>query len=506
MIRSSRLLGLLVAALLIAPAAAPAGQSADRKALDGICRDTLSRWKAPGVAVIVVRDDEVVYLHGHGVREMGKKKPVTPDTVFSLGSLTKAFAVASLALLVDDGKAGWDDLVRKYLPAFRLSESLADREVRLRDLLCHRTGLARHELLWYGAPWSLEETVKRMAFLEPASSFRSRYEYNNLGYIVAGQAIGKAAGMSWEEFVRKRLLGPLGMKNAVFTRSAALALADHAMPHRLDSEGKTQALAWYADDKQVRASGSLKASARDLAGWLRLNLNEGMVDGKRIISAEALAEMHTPQVVVPIADQGLAKLAGTTQQSYGLGWRILDYRGQRLLAHNGANDGLRARIALVPKKKLGLVVLANLEETGLVEALVNLLLDQLLGLEKKDWHGFFLQKRAGTLRERALKTKKLLATRRKGTKPSRELSAYAGTYRDRAYGEARVLVVGKRLVLAWSSYRVALEHFHFDTFLGLLEKDATSSRFRDELVRFELDGDGNVKTMRLLGRTFRRGK
>jgi CubicO group peptidase (beta-lactamase class C family) len=505
MIRPSRLPVLLVLALLAGPAPASAAGPVNSRALDALCRDTLSRWKAPGLAVVVVRGDEVVYLQGHGVRELGKKAPVTPDTVFPLASLTKAFTAATLALLVDDGKAGWDDRVRKHLPAFRLADPLADREVRLRDLLCHRTGLARHDLLWYRAPWSLEETVRRLAFVEPASSFRSRYEYNNLAYIVAGQAIGKAAGMSWEEFTRKRLLVPLGMKSAVFTRAQVLAGADHAMPHRLDSEGNTQSISWYADDKQVRASGSLKASARDLAGWLRLNLNEGLLGGKQILSAVSLAELHTPQVVVN-GDPALAKLAETTQQSYGLGFRILDYRGRRLLEHGGANDGFRAHLALVPKEKLGLVVLGNLEETGMVHALGNLLLDELLGLEPRDWHGFFLKQRQKTLETRAVKKKTLLASRKKGTKLSRELPAYAGTYRDRAYGEARVVVVGKRLVLLWSSFRVGLEHFHFDTFVGKLEKDVTVSQFEDVLVRFELNGDGDIQAMHTLGRRFQRDR
>lgn len=498
-----RLLALLAVALLAIAVPARAAGRVDPKAIDILCRDTLSRWKAPGLAVLVVHRDEVVYLRGHGVRELGKKAPVTPDTVFPLASLTKAFAAATLALLVDDGKAGWDDPVRKHLPAFRLFDPLADREVRLRDLLCHRIGLARHDLLWYRAGWPLEETVKRLAYLEPASSFRSRYEYNNLGYIAAGQAIARAAGTSWEQLLRKRLLDPLGMKNAVLTRSAALALADHAMPHRLGSAGNPQGIAWYDDDRQVRASGSLKASARDLAGWLRLHLNGGTLAGKRLVSATTLAEMHTPQVVAPI-DAELAKMSGTTQQSYGLGWRILDYRGRGVLEHGGANDGFRAYITLVPREKLGLVVLANLEETGMVHGLAYRLLDHLLRLEEKDWHTFFLDKRARTLQARAERKKALLATRKKGTKPSRALASYAGRYHDAAYGDAVVTLQEGRLVLVLGGHRAGLEHFHFDTFVVKLEKGPTSTRLEDELVRFELNGDGEVQTVHFVGRTFRR--
>src|SRR5262245_35278297 len=164
------------------------------KAIDALIQETLKKWSVPGLAAVVVRDDAVIYLRGHGVRELGKDGPVTPDTVFALASLTKAFTATLLGVLVDEGKADWDDRVNKHLPAFRLADPLADRDVTLRDLLCHRTGLARHDLLWQRATWSLEETVKRMAYLEPAHPFRARYEYCNLTYVAAGQALGKASG------------------------------------------------------------------------------------------------------------------------------------------------------------------------------------------------------------------------------------------------------------------------------------------------------------------------
>jgi CubicO group peptidase (beta-lactamase class C family) len=448
-------------------------------------------------SVAVVRGDGVVHARGFGLREMGKKDPVTPDTIFSIGSLTKAFTATTLAILVDERKADWDDRVCKHLPTFRLFDPQADREVRLRDLLCHRTGLARHDLLWYRANWSVEESVRRMAFLEPATSFRSKYEYNNLAYLVAGQAIARAAGTPWHTFVRDRLIEPMGMKHAVFTASAARALPDHATPHRRDASGKLHAIEWYPDDEQIRASGSIKTSAADLARWLRLHLGGGVIEGKRIVSAEALEETCTPQVVVPI-DRALAQLTHTTQRSYGLGWQISDYRGRRLLEHGGATDGFRARILLLPKERLGLVLLTNAEETECLNATGNILLDHLLGLEARDWHGFF-GKRAAAARERKPRQVK----RRSATKPSLEPSGYAGTYRDRAYGDAAIRVEGKNLRLAWSSFQVPLEHYHYDTFIVRAGKEAARP-LEGELVLFTLDGAGRVETLGMLGRTFRR--
>jgi CubicO group peptidase (beta-lactamase class C family) len=462
--------------------------------LASLVQEALKRWPAPGLAVAVVRDG-AVSVGGFGVREVGKKDPVTPDTVFSIGSLTKAFTATALALLVDERKADWDDRVRRHLPAFRLFDPLADREVRLRDLLCHRASLARHDLLWYRASWPVEESVRRLAFLEPASSFRSRYEYNNLAYLVAGQAIARAAGTPWQTFVQKRLFAPLGMKHAAFTASAAQALPDHATPHRRDPSGKLHPIAWYPDDEQIRASGSIKTCVVDLARWVRFQLDGGTLDGKRIVSAEALEETHTPQVVVPL-DRALAALTETTQRSYGLGWHISDYRGRRLLEHGGATDGFRARILLLPREKIGLVLLTNAEEAGLLNATGNVLLDHLLGLAAKDWHGFFSKQAASERKPARVK-------RRAGTRPSLELAGYAGRYWDSAYGEARVQVEGAGLLLAWSNFRVPLEHFHYDTFVVPAGKEE-ARRLEGELVQFALDGAGRVVTLRMLGRTFRR--
>src|SRR5262249_34369969 len=189
----------------------------------------------------------------------------------------------AIALLVDEGKVKWDDPVRKHVPFFRLADPLADRDVTLRDLLCHRTGLAAHDALWRHAPWSLEESVRRMAHLKPAHSFRARYQYNNLAYITLGFAVSKASGMPWNDFVRRRLFGPLGMKGAVFTRSEVLK-GDHASAHHLSGAGKVEVIPLYDDDEQKRASGSVKAGVRDLSRWVRFQLAAGAWDGKPLVS------------------------------------------------------------------------------------------------------------------------------------------------------------------------------------------------------------------------------
>lgn len=467
------------------------------KAIDALIQETMKRWAVPGLAAVIVRDDAVYYLAGHGVREMGKQGAVTGDTVFPLASLTKAFTATLLGVLVDEGKARWDDRVNEHLPAFRLADPLADRDVTLRDLLCHRTGLARHDLLWQRATWSLEETVRRMAFVEPTHPFRSRYEYCNLTYIAAGQALGAASGeKSWEQATRKKLLDPLGMKRAAFTRRAVLALEDRATPHRVLG-GKAVPIEWYPDDAQVRGSGSLKASASEMANWLRMNLAGGTLAGNRVVSARCLREVHSPQVVVPV-DAEVAKLSGATQGSYALGWHVSDFHGRPVLDHGGAADGFRARICLLPKEKVGFVLLANAEENLALLSLGNLLMEELLGVEKRDWHGFYRERQQKAAAAKAKAKKDLLASRKAGTALSRELAAYAGTYEDKAYGAATVKAEGKGLALSWSGHAAALGHFHYDTFAAR----SASAALDGGSVRFELDRDGQVRTMHWLGRAF----
>jgi CubicO group peptidase (beta-lactamase class C family) len=499
------LLPLALLPLALSPAVPPAlaDKEPDLADLDAVVAEALRSWQCPGMAVAVVRGDEVVYLKGHGVREKGRRDPVTPDTVFGIGSLTKAFTATALAQLVDDGKANWDDPVRKHVPFFRLSDPLADRDVTLRDLLCHRTGLPRRDLLWYRAPWSLEDTVRRVAHVEPARPFRSGYGYNNVCYIAAGFALTSASGQPWNELVQKRLLDPLEMKNAVFTRSQALKAADHASPHHPFADGEVRVIPWYDDDKQVRASGSLKMGVRDLANWLRFQLNDGVYNGKRLVSSKGLAETHTPQIPIradhDATERDRAATTGATQMSYGLGWRILDYRGHPLLEHGGAVDGFRARLILLPKDRLGVVLLANLEQTEAATATGNAILDHLLKLSKKDWHAHYHQRVQEAEEERKAEVKRFAASRRTGTRPSLELEEYVGIYEDAVYGAMQIAKEADGLTLSWSGFRTPLKHFHLDTFAVQQEHDSLG-----DAVTFALDADGKAATLQALGRTFKR--
>lgn len=481
----SFLIALAVTALGFRPVAAQ-----QTEALDSLLKDALNTFGVPGLAVAIVRNDEVFYLKGAGVRKINTVDPVTADTIFPIASVTKAFTATAIGLLIDEGKADWDDPVRKHLRWFRLADPLADRDVTLRDLLCHRTGLPRHDLLWHRVPWSVEESVRRMAFLEPSRSFRSAFQYNNLGYLAAGLAAASAAGTGWHDLVKTRLLDRLDMKHTVFTSSDAQNNPDHATPHHRRKK-QIEAIQWYPDDRQIRGSGSIKSSARDMTHWLRMQLGNGVYDGKRIISPRVLAETHRPQIVV-LVEADRARVAGTTLSSYGLGWHISDYRGQPLVEHGGAADGFRARIMLLPRARIGLILFTNIDEAVVLEALGNDLADNLLELPKKDW---IAHKR----KRRPASSTPALPARVANTRPSHDLTAYTGRYNDPAYGTLRVRLEDNKLRLAWSSFGTDLEHYHFDTFVI-----TSPGRLHDELATFSLEPSGEVGSVRFVERTFKR--
>jgi CubicO group peptidase (beta-lactamase class C family) len=490
-------LGFFLASAL--PAAADAVPTA---AIDSLVKEALQSWEVPGAAVAIVRDDQVIYLKGHGVKELGKDVPVTPDTVFPIGSCTKAFTTAAMALLVDDGKMHWDDPVRKHLPFFRLADPLADASVTLRDLVTHRTGVASHDLLWYRAPWSAEERVRRVGLLPLDRPFRTTFQYQSVMFTAAGLAVGNAAQSSWADFVQKRLLKPLGMTGASLTTTAAEKAPDRASPHRRVKPGQIDVIRWYPMEEPDPA-GSLNASAADLAKWLRFQLGDGTFDGKRLVSAEGLGETHTPQIVQRLEGATRAYHPETNQMSYGMGWVIQDYRGRLLVSHAGAIDGFRAHITLVPKAKLGIVLLNNLDQTRMNLALSNSLVDLLLGLPGKDWNRIIQEAVKQEAEAAAAQQREREAKRHHGTKPSHELAAYAGAYEHPAYGTARVSVKNGGLVLEWGSFTCPLEHFHYDTFTAL------NPVLGNAPVVFTLGADGEVATMKVLGpmnAQFTRGK
>ncbi len=479
-------------------------QPLDAKVVDALVEEAMKAWKVPGAAIAIIKDDKVVYLKGFGVRERGKSEPVTPDTLFAIASTSKAFTTTAMAMLVDDGKMSWDDPVRKHIEFFRLADPLAEANVTLRDLVCHRTGLSRNDLLWYNSPWNREEILHKIGHVRLTQPYRSMFQYQNIMYLAAGYAVGTASKSSWEAFVQKRIFDPLGMTGANFSTLVAEKAADHARPHRKLKDGKIETLASWRNVDHIAPAGSINAGVRDLSKWVRFQLGDGTFEGKRLLSAAQLAELQSPQMVIPmdgptgVPSFSKAMNPETNLMCYGLGWVIQDYRGQLLVAHGGSLDGFRAQVALVPKAKLGIAILSNLGRTQMPEALRNNLVDHLLNLEKKDWNAHYLEQAKKLEDEQRQKEDEREAKRHKDTKPSRELAAYAGTYAEPAYDKVKISVEGGALVLRWSKFQVRLEHFHFDTFRVAADQVPEDSPLHKVQIVFGLGSDGEVTRLRFL--------
>jgi CubicO group peptidase (beta-lactamase class C family) len=463
--------------------------------IDLLIKEALESWQVPGAAVAIVHDDRLVYLKGFGVKELGKSEAVTQDTVFPLASCSKALTVTALAMLVDEGKLSWDDPVRKHLPWFKLADACADANVTLRDLLTHRTGLGKHEALWFRTPLTMEERARRLAFLEPSYSFRSTFEYQAIAYGTAGLVGGSAAGSTWQELVDKRLFAPLDMKtaSAVFPGSDK---ADCASPHKRGPKG-IRVLDRYPLDLPDPA-GSIHASVRDLSKFLRLQLSGGVWQKRRLVSEENLYETQAPQIVIPPEPFARALNPQSHVLSYTLGWIAQDYRGQWMLIHGGTVDGFRAQLTLVPDARLGIALLNNLDRTWMNFALSNTLVDRFCQLPFKNWNQYVETVVKENERITNAKLHEMLATKKPNTKPSLPLEAYAGAYSDPAYGTCQITVKNNELYWKWNNVASRLEHFHFDTFL------AAEEPVEHLALRFEIDATGKIAALHAMERTFRR--
>lgn len=468
-----------VLVLLTVPAAGGAAEPT-AAAAEKVVADALKAWNVPGAAVVVVRGDETLVLKGFGVREHGKPAKVTPDTVFPLASCSKAFTSTLVAMLVDDEVFAWDDHVAKHLPGFALSDPNANALLTVRDLLSHRTGVGGHDLLWYRAPWGIDETLKRASALPPDYPFRSGFAYTSIPVLAAGRYVEARTGKKWEDLVASRICEPLGMTGVTFTTKSIPKDAERSSGHKLDASSKPAVVPWY-EIVEPNPAGSVNATARDLAAWLKFHLSDGInPNGTRIVSVRNLEETKTPHT--PIRLEGLAKTLNpdTAQLSYCMGWLCYDHRGKKVLSHGGMIDGFRVQVTLLPGENLGVAVQANLQETRMNAAVTNALVDLYCGLDPKDWTAHYRkvvdQEAADLKAARDARD----AARKPDAKPSLPLAQYAGEYLHPAYGSLAVTHADGKLALKWSSFACPLEHFEGDTFR------VTSGYFEDRLVRFRV--------------------
>ena len=336
----------LTAALLVAaPTPLAAQAKPDWAAFDKYVAKAAADWRIPALAIAVVKDDSVVFAKGYGVLQKGTSQPANEHTRFAIGSTTKAMTSASIAMLVDDGKLTLDDPVTKYIPELQLSDPWVTRELTIRDLLTHRSGLPGTDLFW-GSSWkySQPEIIRRLRYIRPTASFRSAWQYQNVLYALNGVIIERVSGMPWEQFVKKRIFEPLGMNETEALNSTIAGKPNVAVPHALIND--SVAVVPVRSTDPVASAGSVWSSVSDMAKWMRFVIDSGRVGNKRLIQQRTFAELVTPQIQAPMEQYPALQLAKPDFFSYGLGWFIQDYRGQHVWMHTGSINGLCAIIGI----------------------------------------------------------------------------------------------------------------------------------------------------------------
>jgi CubicO group peptidase (beta-lactamase class C family) len=425
---------------------------------------------------------------GYGVRKLGDPGRVDERTTFGIASNTKAFTAAALGILVDEGKLKWDDPVQKHLPGFSLHDPLVTRDSTVRDLLCHRTGLglgAGDLLFWPDTDVTRAEVVSAARFIRPAATFRSKYQYNNLTFVVAGEVIAAVSGKSYDDFVREKIMAPLGMAEAHigFAPGPNVAIP-HSRGWRL--EGTLTPITPTKDQTWAAAAG-VKASVTDLLKWLN-----GHLTGKRPWSDGVQKEMWQAQTALQVSEPPAAlKSTKPNFAAYGFGWSLRDYKGRKIVTHGGALTGMVSITYMIPDEGLGIAVLTNQEESGAMSSIVQHIVDHYLGLPPQDWIAAYQTVRADQLKRANAAEVKLEAERAKDGPPSLPLSQYAGQYADAWYGKAALADESGRLVLRFSrtpAMVADLSHWHHNTFRAVF-RDKTVP---DAFVTFSLDHRGRV--------------
>ncbi len=468
MMRIRRWLWLL---LLCAPlaVAAPPVSSPPLQGLDAYVQRVMRDWQVPGLAVAVVSNGEVVIARGYGVRELGKPGRVDANTLFDIGSNTKAFTVAALGTLVSSGKLAWDTPVIDELHDFRLRSPWVTRHITLLDLLTHRTGYCDPTMAWYTS--NASNIIWRVRYQKPRYGFRAAFCYNNVQYLAASRFIPAITGESWNSYVAAHLLAPLDMTRTVTTNAAVSASSDVAVPHGMVSGNPAVIRRYWPHNMDIFAAvGGIWSSANDMSHWLQMLLADGRYKSKTVLQPAVVRAMETPQMLIqPSGEVGREIRVWTPGghfYTYGLGLFVQDYHGHTLVWHAGDIDGMASAVALVPSAQLGIVVLSNMNEAGARFAIIAHTLQTELGLPRHDLESALLAQAHKASTKVAAAQKKLAATRVPNAKPPLPLPDYAGTYRDDLDGTARVQLDDGHLVLRLGNpdFTGDLQPWHGNTF------------------------------------------
>jgi CubicO group peptidase (beta-lactamase class C family) len=460
---------LAVAMLAIAAASGaqvPRNVDAAMSGFDTYMTKVLRDWDAPGLGIGIVVRDSLVWAKGYGYRDYGRKIPYTPTTTQPIASNSKLFTVMAAGMLVADGKLGWDEPFRRYVPDVRFYNDELDREITLRDMLSHRTGVTRHDLIWYESPFTRKELWDRMRYLEPSAPVRTTFLYNNLMYTAVGYAIEELSGKTWEQFVQQRILDPLQMTHTTLTLEDNLKRAEHAVPYseRRDSTVLYQQ-PYYTAERAIAPAGAINSSVQDLSHWLIALMNDGRYHGAQVIPSSAIRESLRPSIALP--NSGLESFGWTEllNSAYGMGRWTVSYRGHLLAYHGGDLPGFHSQVSTMPNDSIGIIVLVVGDHAQpLYNALTYEIYERLLGMSNTPWtnrqNAIRLRNKAAATQARATAS----AGRVPNTRPSHPIEDYLGEYEHPAYGVLAISKGDTGLVFDLHGIKLPLSHFHYDRF------------------------------------------
>lgn len=456
--------------------------------LERLIAEVMEEWKVPGLAVAVVQNGEAAFLGPYGLRDVEAGLKVTTGTQFQLMSVSKSFTATGLALLVDERRMDWKKPVREYIPEFRLYDAVASDRVTVRDLLCHHSGLPRHDWIWLPGDLSPAQMLATMRYLEPSDDIRNTFQYSNLGYLVASMVAERVSGRSWAEFTRA-LTDKLNM-DVTFTVEELAAAADAAVPYAMEGDTRLRSKLWPVS---VTAAGGMSTSIASFANWLRFHLGKGEFEGQRLLSPRLIRELQTPRVHV-----GPPEFAEYSDVHYGLGFRSHRYRGERVVWHGGGFTGTNALMMLLPDRDVGVAVLAN---NGMVplfapHILANYVFDRVCDKEPVPWLDRFREWRRKFVARQDADPQAGKASRKPATQPGRDLADYAGDYEHPGYGRITITHAEGKLHWAFRGMSDQLTHWHYDTFELPEAPHSPGGLLPGRLaLSFSTDREGNIATV-----------
>jgi len=466
--KSVRILALTLVVTILGPAgrAQEPEITAKLQGFDSYMEQVIKDWNTPGIGVGIVINDRLVFAKGYGYRDYEKKQPFTPATLCQIASNTKLFTAVAAGMLVEEGKLAWDKPVRESVPTIQFYNDQLNNNVTLRDMLSHRTGVTRHDLIWFKSDFTRAELFEKLRYLEPQQPMRETFLYNNLMFSAVGQIIELRSGTTWEQFVRERILVPLDMNTTTYTISDMVQHPDHGVPYREKRDSfELYKIPYYEDTQGVAPAGAIISNIDELSHWLIALMNDGKYNGKQVLPASVLKATLQPAIGLPNTlgeSQGFWELLNP---AYGMGRQTAAYRGHLITFHGGDLPGFHSQVSFLPNDRIGVIVLVIGDHSAPLYNVVSYnVYERLLGMDQTPWSKRRLEQRLANKKAGTEARAKAGADRVPNTKPSHALASYGGEYENPAYGILKIELKDDQLQFCFHEFQFPMSHFHYDRF------------------------------------------